>query len=287
MSFAQLEQYASDSSDDESQGEGMACGKHGELITPDQAIQREHRQYSRTDIEIGVKALPANLNRDSTNSSPLKPTVSNATTAASEPSATPAPDGPRPTHAGIDTSLLQPSFRSPGITPNTTTDNSESHYKGPSYNASNLNSVANCKKAMGKTAREIRQKKREAQVLPQNSTNLSSELPAELLEELRRQGNGTTPISFVDVNARALISEDRAAIASHSERSQNAHASPVPSHVVHKTAERIAKGRGVSRLERRRHQITALAADAAALAAVKQTFPATGGHQSSGAPHRR
>lgn len=285
MSLAQLEQYASDSSDDDNQYEVVERYDPFKSISDQTARQRrqpQRSQHSDSDLKSAEKASPSNLKRATTYNTP--PTTS---IPFCDPFSVPVSDCPRTTKTATDTCPLQPSFVKYETAPNAKEDKSSSSLVASGVHALKPNSKANHNADSSNTTSGRHYDKKQNRPLSQSSINPSPELPAELLEELRRQGNDLADVSFINVDARAHASEDRAAIASSSARSQNPHASTVPSHVVHKTAERIAKGRGVSRLERRRHQITALAADAAALAAVKKTFPTTAGHQSSRVSRRR
>lgn len=285
MSLAQLEQYASDSSDDDIQYDDVERDDPCKSISDQTARQRRTSQRSQdsdSDLKYAEKASSSNLKRTTTYDAP--PTTS---IAICDRLPVPVSNCPRDTKAATDTHLSKPSFAKYETTLNAKKNKSSSPPVASDVRASKPNTKAYHSTDSGRTTSGRHGDKRHNRPSPQSSINPSSELPAELLEELRRQGNDLADVSFIDVDARAHASEDLAAIGSSSARSQNPHASTVPSHVVHKTAERIAKGRGVSRLERRRHQITALAADAAALAAVKKTFPTSGGHQSSRVSRRR
>lgn len=86
-------------------------------------------------------------------------------------------------------------------------------------------------------------------------------LPPDLTRELSRTGQTLSDVVFVDVDARASASLPVRASAACADAS-----------AVAARAGRIAKKAPVSRTERRKHQITALAADAAALAAARQSL---------------
>lgn len=90
-----------------------------------------------------------------------------------------------------------------------------------------------------------------------------SDLPADFIAELQREGHDLSSVEFVDVDMRATTSAPMKTLPS----------SHVSQNIVHKTANRIVKASSVTRLERRRHQITALAAEAAALQVARQNMP--------------
>lgn len=91
------------------------------------------------------------------------------------------------------------------------------------------------------------------------------ELPEEVARELEREGHALDTATLTEVDARA-------GVLTASRRPDAAGPTHVPAHVVHKAVERLSKGAGVSRRERQKHQITALAADAAALQTARETF---------------
>lgn len=87
------------------------------------------------------------------------------------------------------------------------------------------------------------------------------DLPPELARELARTGHSLDDVSFVDIDATASLTTPSAHFGNGPNRS-----------TVTAKAGRIAKKAGVSRIERRKHQITALAADAAALQAAQRSL---------------
>lgn len=87
------------------------------------------------------------------------------------------------------------------------------------------------------------------------------DLPSELARELARTGHSVLDVSFVDVDATASLVAPSAHVANGPNKS-----------TVNAKAGRISKKAGVSRIERRKHQITALAADAAALQAAQRSL---------------
>ncbi|CAN8064986.1 unnamed protein product [Agarophyton chilense] len=90
------------------------------------------------------------------------------------------------------------------------------------------------------------------------------DIPAELAVELRRAGHDLADVKFIDINATTKV---RVA-------SSNDH---IPASALRNTATRLAqqisKSRNVGRIARRKHQITALAADALALQAAQAVLP--------------
>ncbi|KAI0563923.1 Proline-rich protein PRCC [Gracilaria domingensis] len=92
----------------------------------------------------------------------------------------------------------------------------------------------------------------------------NSDIPAELAAELRRAGHDLADVNFIDINATA-----NARLAN-----SNDH---IPASALRNTATRLAqqisKSRNVGRVARRKHQITALAADALALQAAQAVLP--------------
>lgn len=107
--------------------------------------------------------------------------------------------------------------------------------------------------------------KKQRQRKRRNKEFENKELPTDLLEELQRTGYNPSQIDIIDVNVRSTITPPTGS----TNNQQLATTS-----MVHKTADRIVKSTGnVSKLERRRHQITALAAEATALQVARHTFP--------------
>lgn len=86
-------------------------------------------------------------------------------------------------------------------------------------------------------------------------------LPSDLARELRRTGCTVSQVDIVDIDAR--ITQHHA---------PSTLATPATSLAVNARAGRIAKKANVSRLERRKHQITALAAEVQAVEMARRTM---------------
>ncbi|PXF49369.1 hypothetical protein BWQ96_00943 [Gracilariopsis chorda] len=97
-----------------------------------------------------------------------------------------------------------------------------------------------------------------------DALSIDHQLPPDLAAELRRAGHHPSQVSIVDVNATTNM---RVA-------NSNDH---IPPSALRNTATRLAhqisKSRNVGRVARRKHQITALAADALALQAAQAVLP--------------
>lgn len=98
--------------------------------------------------------------------------------------------------------------------------------------------------------------------MPGAGGDMAADMPPELRRELRRGGHALDDVTFVDVDARLSAAT----------RVRGGGEGAAKSSAVAARAGRIAKKAGVSRAERRKHQITALAADAAALAAARHSL---------------
>lgn len=114
--------------------------------------------------------------------------------------------------------------------------------------------------ASKRSAKQKKVSKKRKRFKKNPNTYTGSDLPLELAEELSRSGHSTSDVNFVEINAV----QHAALPVTESDHKQSQQA-------VLAAASRITKGTGVSRTERRKHQITALAADVAALQAARKS----------------